>query len=182
MLIAEIAIVVTAVCAVILFYGILMEQIFDDLRANAHVISKMEEHPFSPGLEEQLGEDGLRLTLIDASGEVLYDSIENKEKMENHIGRPEIRRALRTGEGRGMRKSKTSAQHTFYYGDAAFGREYPACGKGERQHLSLDVEYGRFDSHLGDCGVCNLRVFCKASHKADCGADREDGDEYCAGG
>lgn len=115
MLIAEIAIVVTAVCAVILFYGILMEQIFDDLRANAHVISKMEEHPFSPGLEEQLGEDGLRLTLIDASGEVLYDSIENKEKMENHIGRPEIRRALRTGEGRGMRKSKTSAQHTFYY-------------------------------------------------------------------
>ena len=45
MLIAAIAIVATAVCAVILFYSILMEQIFDDLKANAHVMSMIDlEH------------------------------------------------------------------------------------------------------------------------------------------
>ena len=39
MLIAAIAIVVTAVCSMFLFYQILEEQIFDDLKANAHVVS-----------------------------------------------------------------------------------------------------------------------------------------------
>ena len=37
MLIAAIAIVVTAVCSMFLFYQILEEQIFDDLKANAQL-------------------------------------------------------------------------------------------------------------------------------------------------
>ena len=40
MLIAAIAIVVTAVCSMLLFYQILEKQIFDDLAANAHVIAR----------------------------------------------------------------------------------------------------------------------------------------------
>lgn len=115
MLIAAIAIVVTAVCSIILFYSILVDQIFDDLRANAHVISKLDFEGSSEEVCGQLAEDGLRITLVDGSGNVIYDSMENAEKMENHKGRPEIERALAVGEGRGMRKSVTSAKHTFYY-------------------------------------------------------------------
>lgn len=115
MLIAAIAIVATAVCAVALFYSILVEQIFDDLKANAHVIAMLDANTIPEGVHEKLNNDGLRITLVDVDGEVLYDSVEDEEKMDNHRGRPEIERAFMTGEGRGMRKSTTSAKHTFYY-------------------------------------------------------------------
>ena len=42
MLIAAIAILVTAVCSIGLFYSILVQQIYDDLKANAHVISRLD--------------------------------------------------------------------------------------------------------------------------------------------
>ncbi|MCI5874296.1 MAG: ATP-binding protein [Clostridiales bacterium] len=115
MLIAAIAIVATAACAIVLFYSILVEQIFDDLKANAHVVSLVGLSDMPKNVKEQFADDGLRITLVNEAGEVLYDSEENEEKMENHRGRPEIERALMTGEGRGMRKSVTSAKHTFYY-------------------------------------------------------------------
>lgn len=115
MLIAAIAIVATAVCAVVLFYSILVEQIFDDLKANVHVISMIDLDDMPERVHDKLIEDGLRITLIAEDGEVLYDSVENPQKMENHSGRPEVKRAVMTGEGRGMRKSVTSARHTFYY-------------------------------------------------------------------
>lgn len=115
MLIAAIAIVVTAACAVTLFYRILLEQIFDDLKANAHFVSQMEMEKMSEKTSEQMSGDGIRITLIDSAGTVIFDSVLNAKQMENHGGRPEIARALSVGEGRGMRKSATSARHTFYY-------------------------------------------------------------------
>ena len=115
MLIAAIAILVTAVCSIGLFYSILVQQIYDDLKANAHVISRLDFEDASQEVCDQLSEDGLRITLIAADGTVLYDSMEDETKMENHRGRPQVERALAVGEGRGMRKSTTSAEHTFYY-------------------------------------------------------------------
>ena len=115
MLIAAIAILVTAVCSIGLFYSILVQQIYDDLKANAHVISRLDFEDASQKVCDQLSEDGLRITLIATDGTVLYDSVEDKTKSENHRGRPEVERALAVGEGRGMRKSTTSAEHTFYY-------------------------------------------------------------------
>lgn len=56
-----------------------------------------------------------RITWVDAKGTVLYDSMENASKMENHADRQEIREALKTGEGRSVRFSKTLAQKTVYY-------------------------------------------------------------------
>lgn len=115
MLIAAIAIVATAACAVALFFSILMEQIFDDLKANAHVISMINLEEIPGEVQDRLDVDGLRITLIDPAGDVIYDSVENEDRMENHRGRPEVELAFETGEGRCMRKSTTSAKHTFYY-------------------------------------------------------------------
>ena len=64
MLIAAIAIVVTAVCSMLLFYQILESQIFDDLKANAHVISQMGVERLTEKSDYDLGDDGLRITLI----------------------------------------------------------------------------------------------------------------------
>lgn len=115
MLIAAIAIVVTAVCSMFLFYNILVGQIYDDLKANAHVISMMNPEVFSSEINPDLKKDGLRITLINTDGKVLYDSRENESVMENHKNRPEIEEAFLRGEGQAMRKSSTTAMHMFYY-------------------------------------------------------------------
>lgn len=115
MLIAAIAIVATAACAIILFYSILIEQIFEDLKANAYVVALMGASDIAENENEQLAGDGLRITLVNEAGEVLYDSQEDEAGMKNHKARPEIALAFSEGEGRGMRRSATSLKHTFYY-------------------------------------------------------------------
>ena len=115
MLISAIAIIVMAICAMVLFYDILKKQIFDDLKANAHVISMMKPEDLPDEINYNLNKDGLRITLINEDGTVIYDSMEDESKMENHRERPEIVSALAAGEGRAMRKSTTSTKHTFYY-------------------------------------------------------------------
>ena len=141
MLIAAIAILVTAVCSIGLFYSILVQQIYDDLKANAHVISRLDFEDASQEVCDQLSGDGLRITLIASDGTVLYDSREDETKMENHRGRPEVERALAVGEGRGLRKSTTSAEHTFYYAMRLLDGSVLRIGKesGSIYHLAWNM-------------------------------------------
>ena len=85
MLIAAIAILVTAVCSIGLFYSILVQQIYDDLKANAHVISRLDFEDASQKVCDQLSEDGLRITLIATDGTVLYDSMEDETKSSGRL-------------------------------------------------------------------------------------------------
>lgn len=57
---------------------------------------------------------GLRLTILDLSGSVLYDSVEDSLE-ENHLQRPEIRACLGKGEGSAIRLSASSGEKYFYY-------------------------------------------------------------------
>ncbi len=59
--------------------------------------------------------ENTRVTLIAASGEVLYDSGKREEDLENHLDRPEIQEALKTGSGHDVRRSETLDQDMFYY-------------------------------------------------------------------
>ena len=70
MLISAIAIIVMAICAMVLFYDILKKQIFDDLKANAHVISMMNQEDLPDEINYNLNKDGLRITLINEDGTV----------------------------------------------------------------------------------------------------------------
>ncbi len=62
----------------------------------------------------QMSDDELRITLIDSSGRVLYDSMANSAEMENHLQREEIKEALQTGEGESSRYSATLLEQSFY--------------------------------------------------------------------
>ncbi len=139
MIIAGVAIVITAITSMLLFYHTFQNQVYDDLRSYAHVLSQL-------GHLEQLGElgdsqiaqssdmqkesavkelgdslqqaslaDGLRVTLIDGDGSVKYDSFADQGSMENHRERPEIRKAMEQGEGTAIRVSNTMSVHTLYY-------------------------------------------------------------------
>ena len=156
MLISAIAIIVMAICAMVLFYDILKKQIFDDLKANAHVISMMNPEDLPDEINYNLNKDGLRITLINEDGTVIYDSMEDESKMENHRERPEIASALAAGEGRAMRKSTTSAKHTFYY--------------------AMRTDDGKV------LRICTVHSPCTQAYQTSCGTNRKDGGQYCTAG
>ena len=119
-MIAALAIVVTALSAVLVYYNILKEQVFGDLKAYAHVIELLNIDDLAAGIEKDPYnpiDDDLRITLIGAEGEVLYESLLNKDEMDNHNERPEIIEAREKGEGEAIRYSATSGTHTFYYAE-----------------------------------------------------------------
>lgn len=59
--------------------------------------------------------ENTRVTLIDKSGNVLYDSKQDDFTLENHRERPEIQAALENGAGRDIRRSDTLNKEMFYY-------------------------------------------------------------------
>ncbi|WP_347838996.1 ATP-binding protein [uncultured Draconibacterium sp.] len=85
-----------------------------------------------------LPQNNTRITVIDKSGQVLFDSfVDDFEHMENHINRPEIQKAIDLGVGANIRLSATTNQE-FYY----FAKMYPQYFV--RAALVYDVEVKGF--------------------------------------
>ena len=57
---------------------------------------------------------GARVTIIAADGRVMDDTAQDPQRMENHAGRPEVREAMATGEGRAVRFSRTLNRDLLY--------------------------------------------------------------------
>lgn len=132
-MIAALAIVVTALSAMLVYYNILKEQVFGDLKAYAHVIELLNIDDLAAGIEKDPYnpiDDDLRITLIGAEGEVLYESLLNKDEMDNHNERPEIIEAREKGEGEAVRYSATSGTHTFYYAERLQNGNVLRIGRG----------------------------------------------------
>ena len=102
-----IAIVITLFMSVIVFYELFKKQVFHDLKSEAefarYTIDDLSD-------EKQFD---VRVTWIGTDGNVLYDS--EAETLENHSDRPEDIDAVKTGEGKSVRKSDTLSKRIFYY-------------------------------------------------------------------
>mgnify|MGYP004447149017 FL=1 len=88
------------------FYAQLKTQVFSDLKIFAEVLidkGDLRAHPSE-----------LRITLIEPDGTVSYDSSVSTT-LQNHLDRPEVIKAIETGEGYGTRRSDTLAKNVFYY-------------------------------------------------------------------
>lgn len=67
-------------------------------------------------LNHLLTMQNLRITVIGRNGAVMYDNFVVEEaKMENHLERPEIRKALYSGAGSNIRVSGTTGQDFYYF-------------------------------------------------------------------
>ena len=68
--------------------------------------------------------EGLRLTVIDAGGTVLYDNAADADEMESHADRKEIAEARISGKGHDIRVSETTGRKYFYsttyFGDKGY--------------------------------------------------------------
>lgn len=63
-------------------------------------------------------EKNTRITLIDESGNVEYDSTEKgMAQLDNHRNRPEVKAAIENGSGQDIRKSNTVGKEMFYYAE-----------------------------------------------------------------
>lgn len=63
----------------------------------------------------ELEPNNSRITIVDTDGEVLYDSNEPYQEMENHKERKEIKEVLEGGVGSDVRTSYTLGKQTYYY-------------------------------------------------------------------
>lgn len=118
MLIATLAISLTVLLVTILYYNLFKKQVMEDLKDSALVLSlsvETKEIETVKDLSNILETSGMRITLVDAEGRVLFDNEADETQMENHKERPEIREALKNGSGQAVRRSETLAESTFYY-------------------------------------------------------------------
>ena len=88
----------------------------EEARQEAGYICAAIEASGSAYLEEMdAQQEETRVTWIGSDGDVLYDSSEGQEDMENHADRPEVREAFQIGAGQDIRESDTLGRQMFYY-------------------------------------------------------------------
>ena len=88
----------------------------EEARQEAGYICAAIEASGSAYLEEMdAQQEETRVTWIGSDGDVLYDSSEGQEDMENHADRPEVREAFQSGAGQDIRESDTLGRQMFYY-------------------------------------------------------------------
>lgn len=114
-LIAIAAIFSTMLLITLVYYDLFRGQVMEDLKTYAKLLSRHGDIQEVQAAGEEARADGIRITIVDQNGQVVYDNEVDRYDMENHRERPEIAEALAEGEGQTVRRSKTLDRSTFYY-------------------------------------------------------------------
>ena len=101
---------------------------------------------------------GLRVTVINDKGEVVYDNaIDSDIELENHITRPELIAANKSGEGSCIRVSTTTLIDYYYYAkkfDKYFIRVALPNNIELKRHLRTDIYFIYFVIVIFICALC----------------------------
>lgn len=87
---------------------------------NARLHEKIDSLPaLQKEMDKYIGShslEDLRVTVIDREGNVLYDSYkQNTSLLENHLDRPEVKKALNTGSGFDVRRTSETTGLPYFY-------------------------------------------------------------------
>ena len=110
------SVLLTFIAASAVMYERLNNYMRQGVRDEALYIRAAMEQVGDRFLTEEIGSlTSSRITLLDADGEVLYDSNADVEELKNHSDRPEIQEAFADGEAEEVRYSETLSERTYYY-------------------------------------------------------------------
>lgn len=93
----------------IVFYRQFARTVQDDVRARAVMLKNADVSDYSVSMFD------MRLTIVAPDGTVLFDDEKDREILENHADRTEIKEAFTSGVGKSLRFSDTLRQETYYY-------------------------------------------------------------------
>lgn len=115
-LITSVAVLVVLGMTTVIFYNIFQKEVMENLALCARVLGTESENvtKLQEGLDAEQKEQ-VRITLIEPSGKVLFDTDAQSSEMGNHKERPEIQDAVKNGEGESIRESTTLSKSLFYY-------------------------------------------------------------------
>ncbi len=83
---------------------------------NVNSIQQSGNYSLLDSLNRLMPHENMRLTVINKSGTVLYDSfVTDYQGMENHLNRPEVAGSLASGYGTDIRRSESTGQKFYYY-------------------------------------------------------------------
>lgn len=115
-IISIISIVLVTSFLVLIFYNFHMERTKSFIKDYAHTVGNYLETSNLLLSENMIyNNTTIRATLIDSSGNILFDTYKDPVEMENHINRPEVQKALENGSGDSIRHSTTLEKDTYYY-------------------------------------------------------------------
>ena len=106
--------VCTAALCIFVFHKAFRAQAWNALENETSLVAAGYAQTGEPKALSAYVTGDLRITLIDPSGEVLFESATD-EPMENHLTRPEIQQAMQNGTGEDCRDSQTTGYETYYY-------------------------------------------------------------------
>lgn len=101
--------------ALMAVYGMFVRQVEKDVQLTAQTVSIAYDDMDSIFDLSRYATEGLRITLIDPVGAVLYESGEDADAMVNQSELPEVRSALETGVGQSMRPADDTDENKYYY-------------------------------------------------------------------
>ena len=111
------------------------DEVFTDKNAAEAWASRLEEHPY-------------RITLINRSGQVIFDSFADSPAMENHLDRAEFQAAINTGIGTARRRSATLGQDFIYAAMAVYDSNSAFAGVIRLSFLAPGLSFYLLDSAL----------------------------------
>ena len=104
----------TAALCIFVFHKAFRAQAWTALEREADLVAAGCTQVDEPSQLKAYVDGSLRITLIASDGSVLFESATD-QPMENHLRRPEIQQAMKSGVGRDCRDSQTMGYETYYY-------------------------------------------------------------------
>ena len=110
------SVVCTFLLTLVLSYPLFLENTKQEVKDESVYLVYIFNHGrFSSAKLSQVAHTQTRITWINSDGIVLFDNDNETNKMENHLLRPEVQSALKTGTGEAYRISTTVGSNTYYY-------------------------------------------------------------------
>ena len=112
----SVAVLATFISVSLVMYARLTSVTRGEVRREAYYLRILTEKNGVEVLEQETaGLSNTRITLVDETGNLLYDSVKDPQSLGDHEDRPEIREALENGSGEATRYSMTLSEQTYYH-------------------------------------------------------------------